>query len=81
MSQAQRIGPACQRLVEHLLNDRIVERLRAAQGVIHMVKPYGECVTQTTRDIVNGTRSASRRQKMQRAPIGSACQRSSPTGS
>lgn len=39
--QAQRIGPACQRLVEHLLSDRIVERLRAAQGVLHLDKPFG----------------------------------------
>jgi len=41
VSQAQRIGPSCQRLIEHLLGDRIVERLRAAQGVLHLVKPHG----------------------------------------
>ena len=36
-----RVGPACTRLVEHLLSDRIVERLRAAQGVIHLGKQHG----------------------------------------
>ena len=39
--QAERVGPACTRLVEHLLSDRIVERLRAAQGVIHLGKQHG----------------------------------------
>jgi transposase len=41
VSQASRIGPSCQRLIEHLLGDCIVERLRAAQGVIHLGKQYG----------------------------------------
>jgi len=40
-AQAARIGPACRRLIEQLLADHIVERLRAAQGVIALVKPYG----------------------------------------
>jgi len=40
-AQAEKIGTACQRLVEHLLSDRVVERLRGAQGVIHMGKQYG----------------------------------------
>jgi len=39
--QAQSIGPACTELLQRLLGDRIVERLRAAQGVIHLAKPYG----------------------------------------
>jgi transposase len=41
LEQAQRIGPSCVRLIEHLLSDRIVERLRGAQGVIAMTKPHG----------------------------------------
>lgn len=40
--QAERIGPACQALVEQLLADRILERLRAAQGVLALLKPYGQ---------------------------------------
>jgi hypothetical protein len=39
--QASRIGASCQRLIEQLLGDAIVERLRAAQGVIALAKPYG----------------------------------------
>ena len=39
--QAQNIGPACTQLLQRLLSDRIVERLRAAQGVIHLAKSYG----------------------------------------
>jgi hypothetical protein len=41
VEQARRIGPSCRQLIEHLLTDRIVERLRAAQGVIHLLKRYG----------------------------------------
>lgn len=41
VAQGTRIGPACQRLIEWLLADRIVERLRGAQGVIHLAKQYG----------------------------------------
>jgi transposase len=41
VAQAARVGPACQQLIEHLLADRIVERLRAAQGVISLGKQYG----------------------------------------
>jgi transposase len=39
--QATRVGPACRELVERLLSDRVVERLRAAQGVIGLGKTYG----------------------------------------
>jgi transposase len=39
--QAARIGPACRSVIERLLGDCIVERLRAAQGVLHLLKPYG----------------------------------------
>lgn len=40
LAQAARVGPACRELIEQLLADRIVERLRAAQGVLRLVKPY-----------------------------------------
>jgi hypothetical protein len=40
IEQAARIGPACAELVEHLLSDRVAERLRAAQGVLRLTKPY-----------------------------------------
>lgn len=39
--QAAVIGPACTELIAQLLADRIVERLRAAQGVLRMVQRYG----------------------------------------
>lgn len=40
-SQAASIGPACSELIEQLLADRIVERLRAAQGLLRFAKTYG----------------------------------------
>lgn len=40
-AQAEKVGPACRRLIEQLLSDHIVERLRGAQGVLHLGKPYG----------------------------------------
>jgi transposase len=39
--QAGRVGIACRTLVEQLLADRILERLRAAQGVIGLGRTYG----------------------------------------
>jgi hypothetical protein len=41
VGQAREIGPACQALIERLLSDRVMERLRAAQGVIQLAKQYG----------------------------------------
>jgi transposase len=40
-AQAQQIGPHCRQLIDWLLGDRILERLRAAQGVIGLAKTYG----------------------------------------
>lgn len=40
-ARADKIGSACRELVTHLLADRIVERLRAAQGVIRLADKYG----------------------------------------
>ena len=39
-AQAAQIGPACAELIATLLSDRIVERLRAAQGVIRLATQY-----------------------------------------
>jgi transposase len=40
VEQAARIGPACVELIDRLLADRIVERLRAAQGVIGLAERF-----------------------------------------
>ena len=40
-TQAQRIGASCTALIEQLLSDHVLERLRAAQGVLALLKPYG----------------------------------------
>ena len=40
-SQARLVGTACEQLIERLLADKILERLRAAQGVISLGKAYG----------------------------------------
>lgn len=41
VEQAGAVGASCQALIEQLLSDRILERLRAAQGVLALLKPYG----------------------------------------
>jgi hypothetical protein len=41
MQQASQVGPHCVELIQTLLCDRIAERLRAAQGVLHLGKRYG----------------------------------------
>ena len=40
-TQAAEIGPQCRTLIERLLADNVLERLRAAQGVLGLLKPYG----------------------------------------
>jgi transposase len=40
VARAAEIGPATAELVERLLSDRIVERLRAAQGVLRLAETY-----------------------------------------
>ncbi len=40
VAEAAKIGPACAELVDTLLADRIVERLRAAQGVIRLAERF-----------------------------------------
>ena len=39
--QAATIGPQCKALIERLLTDQVLERLRAAQGLLALLKPYG----------------------------------------
>ena len=41
LAQAAKVGSACAELVQWLLSDRIVERLRAAQGVLRLAERYG----------------------------------------
>jgi transposase len=41
LEQAARIGAACATLIGHLLADHILERLRAAQGVLRLADQYG----------------------------------------
>lgn len=41
VEQAQRIGPNCAALIEVFLGDRIVERLRGAQGILGFAQSYG----------------------------------------
>jgi transposase len=41
LQQAHAIGPACTDLINQLLGDRIVERLRGAQGVLGLARTYG----------------------------------------
>jgi transposase len=43
VERAAAIGPACAELIERLLADRVVERLRAAQGVLRQAERYGAC--------------------------------------
>ena len=40
LEQATRIGPACESLLANLLGDRILEKLRAAQGVLRLAERY-----------------------------------------
>ena len=40
LTQAERIGPSCTELIGRLLADRVIERLRAAQGVLRLEKQY-----------------------------------------
>jgi hypothetical protein len=39
--QADLVGASCAQLIDRLLSDKILERLRAAQGVIGLGKTYG----------------------------------------
>jgi transposase len=41
LRRAEQIGPACQGLIQQLFADRIMDNLRAAQGIIRLAKRYG----------------------------------------
>ena len=41
LTQAQRVGPACHRLVDQLFKDRVLHNLRAVQGILGLEKTYG----------------------------------------
>jgi len=41
LGQAEAIGPACHRLIQTLFADRVLDNLRAAQGVVGLGKKYG----------------------------------------
>jgi len=41
LTQSERVGPACHRLVNQLFNDRVLYNLRAVQGILALKKTYG----------------------------------------
>jgi hypothetical protein len=41
LKQSKAIGPYCHRFIERLFDNRILDRLRAAQGVVGLAKRYG----------------------------------------
>ena len=41
LAAAERIGPCCRRVIEALFGDRVLDKLRAAQGVIRLAKAHG----------------------------------------
>ena len=41
LKQAQTIGPACHHLIKTLFRDRVLDNLRAAQGIIRLSERYG----------------------------------------
>ena len=41
LKQAEQIGPSCRALVEQLFSDRVLDNLRAAQGIVGFGKKYG----------------------------------------
>ncbi|MBP8980754.1 MAG: hypothetical protein KBG09_05860 [Syntrophobacterales bacterium] len=41
LRQAEAIGPACHQMIQTLFADRVLDNLRAAQGVVGLGKKYG----------------------------------------
>jgi len=41
LKQSEAVGPSCHHLIRHLFNDRVLDNLRAAQGIIGLAKKYG----------------------------------------
>lgn len=42
LAAAERIGRHCRRVIERLFGDRVLDKLRAAQGVIRLAKTHGD---------------------------------------
>jgi transposase len=42
VQQAEQVGPACHELLQQLFADRVLDNLRAAQGIIGLAKTYGK---------------------------------------
>ena len=42
LRQAEQVGPACHALIDQLFADRVLDNLRAAQGIVHFRKRYGD---------------------------------------
>ena len=42
LKQARHIGPSCTELIEKLFSDRVLDNLRAAQGIVGFAKKYGK---------------------------------------
>lgn len=42
LAAAERIGPNCRQLIEAMFADRVLDKLRAAQGVIRLAKAHGD---------------------------------------
>jgi hypothetical protein len=41
LKQAKMIGPSCKMIIETLFDDHVLDNLRAAQGIVSLVKKYG----------------------------------------
>ena len=42
IKQADVIGPFCRALIDHLFSDRVLDNLRAAQGIVGLKTKYGK---------------------------------------
>jgi hypothetical protein len=42
LAAAERIGPRCRQLIEALFADRVLDKLRAAQGIVRLAKVHGD---------------------------------------
>ena len=41
LKKAQEVGPSCRELIEKLFSDRVLDNLRAAQGILRLVERHG----------------------------------------
>jgi hypothetical protein len=47
LKQAAAVGPSCVALIDQLLSDRIIERLRGAQNILYLADTYGAARLET----------------------------------